>query len=270
MLDELCQPILATVTATQWIAIQTIVQREFNLLWVTRGSQKTVDSPLNAVCHGVFRTIRGEEPQLRLVTLDIESSTIKTLPQTVTTIGRALHDFHSPSLASSECEYVERPGLLHVSRIWPDEAVNRANSEDSSVGRPPVEMDLHTCESTARLVSEKLGTLDSLAFVKVGDWKPPVLWPDEVEVEIFASRSTSFGRSICDATQGYSVDVVMNSLTGELLRESWSLLAPGGIMVEIGKRDILDRNWLPMDPFSHNRSFRSLDLSTSPLDVIDR
>ncbi len=423
VLGELYQPILATATATQWIAIQTIIQRECNLLWVTWGSQKTVDSPLNAVCHGVFRTIRGEEPQLRLVTLDIESSTIKTLPQTIAAIGGVLRDFHSSSLASAECEYVERRGLLYVSRIWPDEAVNRANSEDNSISRPPIDMDLHACKLTVRLVSEKLGTLDSLVFVEVGDGKPLVLEPDEVEVEIFASgcnfkdvavamgivpedqkrlgldgagvvirlgdavkdrqigqrvavlrngcyanrttasfkatvpipdfmtfeeaatlpvvfstsiyglyhlanlqrrqrvlihsaaggigvaciqlcqrldcdlfvtvgntvkreflkqefgipnnrifssRSTSFGRSIRDATQGYGVDVVMNSLTGELLHESWSLLAPGGTMVEIGKRDILDRNWLPMDPFSHNRSFRSLDLSTLPLDVIGR
>ena len=140
----------------------------------------TVDSPLNAVCHGVFRTVRAEEPLLRLVTLDVESSTIEALPQTIAAIDRVLCDFHSPSLKSSECEYVERRGLLHVSRIWPDEAVNRANNENSSAGRAPVTTDLHACKATVRLVS-KLGTLDSLAFVEVGDGKPQCWGPTKLK-----------------------------------------------------------------------------------------
>lgn len=147
----------------------------------------TVDSPLNAVCHGVFRTVRAEELLLRLVTLDVESNTLEALPQTISAIDRVLGEFHSQSLTSSESEYVERRGLLHVSRIWPDEAVNRASREDSSVGRAPVTTDLHACEATVPLVSEKLGTLDSLSFVEVGDGRPPVLGANEVEVEIFAS-----------------------------------------------------------------------------------
>jgi len=32
-------------------------------------------------------------------------------------------------------------------------------------------------------------------------------------------------------------------------------------MVEIGKKDILDRNMLSMEPFNRNASFRALDLS---------
>ena len=102
--------------------------------------------------------------------------------------------------------------------------------------------------------------LDCEIFVTVGNTEKRVFLKHEFGIpdnRIFSSRSALFGRSIQDATQGYGVDVVMNSLTGEMLRESWRLLAPGGTMVEIGKRDILDRNWLPMDPFSHNRSFHA-------------
>lgn len=32
-------------------------------------------------------------------------------------------------------------------------------------------------------------------------------------------------------------------------------------MVEIGKKDILDRNTLAMEPFDRNLSFRSVDMS---------
>jgi NADPH:quinone reductase-like Zn-dependent oxidoreductase len=40
-----------------------------------------------------------------------------------------------------------------------------------------------------------------------------------------------------DATNGSGVDLVLNSLSGELLSISWKCVAPDGAMVEIGKRD---------------------------------
>jgi NADPH:quinone reductase-like Zn-dependent oxidoreductase len=62
---------------------------------------------------------------------------------------------------------------------------------------------------------------------------------------MFSSRSTAFA----------------NSLTGELLDETWRICADGGTMVEIGKRDILDRKQLAMEPFDRNCSYRALDFS---------
>ncbi|KAJ5936907.1 Acyl transferase/acyl hydrolase/lysophospholipase [Penicillium verhagenii] len=81
------------------------------------------------------------------------------------------------------------------------------------------------------------------------------------ENRMFSSRSTRFAEEIRRETDGRGVDVILNSLTGELLDESWRLTADGGIMVEIGKRDIVDRNSLAMEPFDRNCSFRAVDLS---------
>ncbi|KAF4452204.1 Acyl transferase/acyl hydrolase/lysophospholipase [Fusarium austroafricanum] len=78
---------------------------------------------------------------------------------------------------------------------------------------------------------------------------------------IFDSRSADFSRQISAATDGKGVDVILNSLTGELLDESWRILADGGTMVEIGKRDMLDGKQLSMRPFDRNTSFRAVDLS---------
>ncbi|KAI0128336.1 beta-ketoacyl synthase domain-containing protein [Xylariales sp. AK1849] len=78
---------------------------------------------------------------------------------------------------------------------------------------------------------------------------------------MFSSRSTLFAGEIMSATDGRGVDAVVNSLTGELLDASWRILADGGTMVEIGKKDILDRNTLAMEPFDRNCSFRAVDLS---------
>ncbi|KAL5454073.1 hypothetical protein PMIN06_005174 [Paraphaeosphaeria minitans] len=78
---------------------------------------------------------------------------------------------------------------------------------------------------------------------------------------IFNSRSTGFGDQILSATDGRGVDVILNSLTGDTLDESFRVLGDGGMMVELGKRDVLDRNNLPFAPFDRNSSFRAIDLS---------
>jgi len=54
---------------------------------------------------------------------------------------------------------------------------------------------------------------------------------------IFNSRDNSFLKGIMEATNGSGVDLVLNSLSGELLSTSWKCVAPDGAMVEIGKRD---------------------------------
>lgn len=78
---------------------------------------------------------------------------------------------------------------------------------------------------------------------------------------MFSSRNTEFEQEILRSTDGKGVNVVINSLVGELLDASWRIVADGGTMVEIGKRDILDRNTLSMEPFDRNCSFRAVDLS---------
>lgn len=78
---------------------------------------------------------------------------------------------------------------------------------------------------------------------------------------MFSSRNTKFARDIMRETGGRGVDCVINSLVGELLDASWRVVADGGTMVEIGKRDIVDRNTLSMEPFDRNCSFRAVDFS---------
>ena len=78
---------------------------------------------------------------------------------------------------------------------------------------------------------------------------------------MFSSRNTKFADELMKATNGRGVNVIINSLIGELLDASWRILADGGNMVEIGKRDIVDRNTLSMEPFDRNCSFRAVDFS---------
>ncbi|PYH68297.1 polyketide synthase [Aspergillus vadensis CBS 113365] len=78
---------------------------------------------------------------------------------------------------------------------------------------------------------------------------------------IFSSRNSSFLPAIMEATSGQGVDIVLNSLTGDLLRSSFEVCANFGRFINIGKRDILDHGLLDMSTFTRNVSFMAFDLS---------
>ena len=79
---------------------------------------------------------------------------------------------------------------------------------------------------------------------------------------IFQSRDSSFLPAIMEATNGRGVDVVLNSLVGDLLHASWRCCAPFGRFVEIGKRDLLDAGKLEMKQFLKNVTFTAFDMSS--------
>jgi NADPH:quinone reductase-like Zn-dependent oxidoreductase/ubiquinone/menaquinone biosynthesis C-methylase UbiE len=77
---------------------------------------------------------------------------------------------------------------------------------------------------------------------------------------IFSSRDTSFGPAVLAMTDGQGVDVVLNSLAGPLLQESFNCVAPFGRFVEIGKRDLEINSSLEMGAFNRAVSFFHMDL----------
>ena len=78
---------------------------------------------------------------------------------------------------------------------------------------------------------------------------------------IFNSRNNSFLEGVKQETRGRGVDVVLNSLSGELLHTSWKCVAEYGKMLEIGKRDFIGRGMLSMELFEANRAFFGIDLA---------
>ncbi|KAK3904486.1 hypothetical protein C8A05DRAFT_13641 [Staphylotrichum tortipilum] len=77
---------------------------------------------------------------------------------------------------------------------------------------------------------------------------------------IFSSEDTSFAAGVMEMTGGKGVDVVLNSLTGRLLQESFNCLAPFGRFVELGKQDSELNNSLAMEAFTRAVSFSSIDV----------
>jgi acyl transferase domain-containing protein/NADPH:quinone reductase-like Zn-dependent oxidoreductase/short-subunit dehydrogenase/acyl carrier protein len=59
--------------------------------------------------------------------------------------------------------------------------------------------------------------------------------------QIFDSRALGFADEVMRATDGRGVDIVLNSLAGDFIAKSVSVLAPGGRFLELGKRGILSK-----------------------------
>jgi len=73
-------------------------------------------------------------------------------------------------------------------------------------------------------------------------------------------NEVDFADQIRSGTDGYGVDIVLNSLPGAAQRAGLELLSFRGRFVEIGKRDIYGDTRLGLFPFRRNLSFYGVDL----------
>ena len=77
------------------------------------------------------------------------------------------------------------------------------------------------------------------------------------------SANPDVADEILRATDGYGVDLVMNSLPGEAIRRGVKLLAPGGRFVELGKQDIVADSVLGLAGLAAGASFSVVDLEVN-------
>ncbi|KAK2758599.1 Type I Iterative PKS [Arachnomyces sp. PD_36] len=101
-------------------------------------------------------------------------------------------------------------------------------------------------------------------FVSVSSEAKRKLIRDEYDVpddHILNSRDLSFVKGIKRMTNNRGVDVILNSLSGEFLRQTWHCIAPFGHFIEIGLKDIISNTGLDMRPFMQDATFSFFNLS---------
>ena len=83
---------------------------------------------------------------------------------------------------------------------------------------------------------------------------------------IYNSRTLEFSDQIRKDTKGYGVDAVIGAVSGDLLQKGFSILAPYGRYLELGKKDIAENNSLKMRKFNQNVSFLGIDIDRALVD----
>lgn len=158
--------------------------------------------------------------------------------------GMSFAEASSIPLAYGTAHY----GLHHLARLHPGESI-LIHAAAGAVGQAAIHL------------AQRIG---AVVYVTVSTPEKKQVLMDKFGIEpshIFSSRHTFFAQQIMQKTRRRGVDVVLNSLTGRALAESWRCVAPFGRFIEIGKRDIATFNSLPMEPLTRNVSFCSLDLA---------
>jgi len=74
------------------------------------------------------------------------------------------------------------------------------------------------------------------------------------------SRNVEFADEILDITDGYGVDVILNSLPGEAIQRGVQILAAGGRFIELGKKDVHADVSLGLAALAKSASFAVVDL----------
>ncbi len=74
------------------------------------------------------------------------------------------------------------------------------------------------------------------------------------------SRDVEFADEILDITDGYGVDVILNSLPGEAIHRGVQILAPCGRFIELGKKDVHADASLGLAALAKSASFAVVDL----------
>ncbi|KAI1422806.1 hypothetical protein F5Y12DRAFT_716937 [Xylaria sp. FL1777] len=100
-------------------------------------------------------------------------------------------------------------------------------------------------------------------FVTLGSKSKKQLMMDTYGIpasHIFSSRMLDFKQGILRLTRGRGVDVVLNSLTGDMLTDAFDCVARLGTFCEIGKGDICKGNHLRLNPFDRSITFAAVDL----------
>lgn len=139
-------------------------------------------------------------------------------------------------------------GLVRVARLARGESI-LIHSGAGGTGQAAIQVALH-CGAE---VYTTVGTTKKRKLLAELYGIPPE--------RILNSRDLSFADDIKRLTNGKGVDVVLNSLAGDALVASWECVAPWGRFLEIGKKDILSHNTLPMFQFKRNVSFSAIDVS---------
>ncbi|KAL9100557.1 MAG: hypothetical protein Q9163_004079 [Psora crenata] len=138
--------------------------------------------------------------------------------------------------------------LVHVARVRPGQTV-LIHAAAGGVGQAAIQLARHFDLE----IFATVGSVDKRQLIQATYGVP--------DDHIFNSRDLSFAKGIMRMTNGRGVDCIINSLSGEALRQTWSCIAPFGTFVEIGMKDILSNTGLDMRPFLQDATFTFFNLN---------
>ena len=185
LLLEVDEPLVYKWTSDEFYAFRNMIHKARGCLWITQGGQMNSGIPFTSPINNLFRTIRSEDPQQLLYTLDLDARTDLNSESTSRAIIATFHASFDPLITSEEMEYAECDGKVYIPRLIPHECLNSVIERDGTHPTPQPQPYLQP-DRPLRLEISTLGDLETLYFND--DIQPAdSLAPHEVEIRVRAS-----------------------------------------------------------------------------------
>lgn len=185
-LNELHEPLLTSLSPTDFAALQRILTTVSGVLWLVRGAYESSTTPEANMITGLSRSIRSETA-LKFSTLDLDARNPLSEHDTAVACLRILSAvFGAESSSTSELEFMERDGTFYTPRIVHDvdmddyvhHTINPCKLEATPFSTG------HDRNLTLSITTP--GALETLHFIDLPQSQFSPLEPDEVEIQIEA------------------------------------------------------------------------------------
>ncbi|EMR67052.1 putative polyketide synthase protein [Eutypa lata UCREL1] len=182
---ELDSPLISNLSAKEFEALKRMFLYSAGTLWLTRGgaSIDCRNPELNMIA-GLTRTIRGEAPEARVMTLDLDPDQGPEEPEAIETVMKVFHLQEAPH--NSDFEFAQRDGALHVLRVCPDETLSGLLKLEQSVKDLLTPQPIKQLGRPLKLELKSTGELDSFYFDDDVEHHSTPLDDLDVEIEVKA------------------------------------------------------------------------------------
>ena len=136
MIADFEEPLLPTISETDYIRLQDLLVKTGTLLWVTAGSLAAGKKPEFAMASGLLRAMKSEQASLNVTAIDFDLDT--TSLETITEVIALRAEQQVQRKSSLEPEYwVSGPNTL-ISRLQPHRELNLAYTveDNKTIPRP--------------------------------------------------------------------------------------------------------------------------------------
>ena len=184
VLTELDRALLATLSSTQFEALQAILTSVQGIMWVTQGGYYQSRNPDANMVSGLSRTLRSEGTLSKFVTLDFEAGEDLSSSDLVPKISQILRMTLGIHGETKETEFRAKEGKLFTPRIVDDCELNTYVHEQTY---PAATEPASLCD-TARPLCGSIavpGVMESLRFQDDDRLQEP-LSEDDVDIQIKA------------------------------------------------------------------------------------
>ncbi|KAL9047293.1 MAG: hypothetical protein Q9214_000093 [Letrouitia sp. 1 TL-2023] len=198
VLADLLDSFLTTMDHADLESLKCLFRKASSLLWVTAGGLIKGERPEKALVVGFMRAIVTEMPNVKIMTIDLEAGydqASRDIAETILAKESALQQAHESSKAV-DAEYSYKDGLLHSSRLVPDNNLNRRFLQQEGIAKD-TEMTPLGSQPPLGISFEQAGLLSSLYFKQDPDFDPP-LDDHQIEIEVRAVGLNTKVRLVTD------------------------------------------------------------------------